>query len=200
MFRLLAAILLAIALAPAALARADTCGTGGFAVGGYPATERIPDGYEYVPTPGGIFPWDAGGYNHGQKVGAAALVAAVDAHAAQCGGPIRIHGHSYGAAIVHTAMETIDRRDYAPRVSAHVTGNPRRAGGIEDTFAGSTVLPGATMRGAGTIPTRSLWRDDCNEGRDYICSAPMSHEDPAGSIGGATGYLFGSGHVYGSTP
>lgn len=196
MFRLLAAILLAVALAPAALARADTCGPGLFAVGGYPATELVPPGYLYVPTPGGIFSHE-GGYQHGQRLGAANLVAAVDAHAAQCPGPILIHGHSYGAAIVHTAMETIDTRDYAPRVSAHVTGNPRRAGGIEDTWAGSTIAPGATMRGAGTIPERSLWRDDCNEGRDYVCHAPMSHEDPAGSIGGATGYL-GSGHRYGA--
>ena len=169
---------------------------GRFAVGGYPSTEKVPPGYQYIPTPGGIFGHENRGYNHGQTVGAHNLVQALDEYTAKCDGPIHVYGHSYGAAIVHTAIETIDRRPYAHRVHAHVTGNPRRPGGIEDTYAGWTILPGITFRGAGIEP-RNLgsWRDDCNP-HDGICRLPRLIHDPVGHVQGWIGYLFTGAHRY----
>lgn len=183
-------------VAPASAANANTC-DGRFAVGGYPRTELVPDGYTYVPTPGGIFGHERGGYNYGQTVGAANLVQALDDYTARCPGPVHVFGHSYGAGVVHTAVETIDQRWYANRVHVHVTGNPRRPGGIEDTYAGWTILPGITFRGAGVEP-RNLgsWRDDCNP-NDGICRLPWLLSDPVGYAQGIVGYLTGS-HRYGS--
>lgn len=180
---------LAMLAAPTAAAQSG-CGNGRYAVGGYPQTHLVPDGYQYVPTPGGIFPWENGGYGHGQAVGAANLVQAVDRHAATCDGPITIFGHSYGAAIVDTATLTLDHRPYAHRVHVHVTGSPRKPGGVEDTHQWA---PG--FRGAVHPPANlGSYRSDCNIGRDIICHAPWPG-DVIGNVNGVLGYL-GSGHSY----
>ena len=180
------------------IANADTqCEGGAFAVGGYPATERVPDGYQPVDTPGGIFPWQSGGYTHGQQVGAANMIEAVDTYATNCpDAEIRLFGHSYGAAIVHTAVEEIDTRPYAERVHVHLTGNPRRAGGIEDTYAGWTILPGITFRGAGVDPQNiGSFLDECNPA-DGICRLPRFFADPVGHLSGVIGYMFTGAHRY----
>lgn len=188
----LVSLTLAAATLAAPAANAHQCGNGRFAVGGYPQPHLVPDGYTYVPTPGGIMPWEAGGYGHGQTVGANNLVNAVDQHAAHCGGPIHVFGHSYGAAIVDTATLTFDQRDYAHRVHVHVTGSPRKPGGIEDTYR---WIPG--FRGPVHPPARlGGYRSECNTGRDIICYAPWPW-DVVGNINSVLGYL-GSGHVYGS--
>lgn len=196
-----AAIALATAttviVAPVGVANAAECDSGGrFAVGGYPHTEQVPDGYTYVPTPGGIFPWDAGGFNHGQTVGAANVVAVVDEYAASCGGPIRIRGYSYGAAIVHTALETIDQRPYAPRAHVELAGNPRRPGGIEDRWQWLPPILGVDFRGAGIAPKHvASFSDRCHRWNDYVCHAPHPL-NIAGGVSGSIGYGSTGGHYY----
>ena len=189
-------VFLASLLVPPIASAETACEGGAFAVGGYPKTGRVPDGYQAVDTPGGIFPWEGrGGYNHGQQVGAANMIEAVDTYAAQCpDAEIRLHGYSYGAAIVHTAVETIDQRDYAPRVHVELAGNPRRPGGVEDTWSW-VALPGIAFRGAGITPQHvASFEDRCNVGRDYVCSAPHPI-DIVGSVSGSIGYGTG-GHSY----
>lgn len=198
----------AIAFLIPATAQADTlevdesvvdCTSGMFAVGGYPKPEIVPEGYLPIETPGGIFSSQNGGFNKGQEIGAANLVAAVDAYAAQCpDSAIFIRGHSYGAAIVHTALETIDKRDYAPRVIVELTGNPRNPGGIEDTFSGSASL-GIEFRGEGITPENVLdFVSKCNE-RDGICNLPSLSSDSSGFSSGVLGYFTGA-HRYGWIP
>lgn len=190
------ALLAPLLIAPTAAASPPGCGPGRFAVGGYPKPHLVPDGYTYTGTPGGLFGHENGGYNYGQTVGAHNLVVAVDAHAAACDGPIHVYGHSYGAGVVHTAVETLDTRHYAKRVHVHLTGNPRHPGGIEDSYRGWTFLPGITMRGAGHQPGNlGSFTDVCNYGRDYVCDAPRLIADPVGFFSGIFGY-FGSGHSY----
>ena len=183
--------LAATVLAAPTVSASPAC-DGRFAVGGYPRTELVPDGYTYVETPGGIWPWESGGYAHGQTVGAQNLVQTVDTYAARCPGPILLFGHSYGAAIVDTASETLNGRDYAHRVHVHVTGSPRHPGGIEDTHQWVPAFRGPVQ------PPHHVgsYRSDCNVGRDIICHAPWPG-DVIGNINGVLGYL-GSGHVYGS--
>ena len=184
--------LAATVLAAPAASASPPC-DGRFAVGGYPQTEIVPDGYQYVPTPGGIWPWEAGGYGHGQQVGAQNLIAAVDEYAAQCDGPIHVFGHSYGAAIVDTATLTLDHRPYAYRLHVHVTGSPRHPGGIESTYQ---WVPG--FRGSVPAPQNvGSYRTECNIGRDIICHAPHPILDMIGNANSILGYL-GSGHVYSS--
>lgn len=172
------------------------CTSGMFAVGGYPKTDKVPEGFIPIETPGGIFPWQKGGFNKGQKLGADNLVAAVDAYAEACpDAPIFIRGHSYGAAIVHTALETIDNRPYANRVSISVTGNPRNPGGIEDTLSGSASL-GINFRGEGIVPENVLeFVSECNE-QDGICNLPSLSSDSSGFSSGVIGYFTGA-HRYG---
>lgn len=172
------------------------CSAGNFGVYGYPKQERVPEGYIYPGTPGGIFSHQAGGYNKGQREGAQNLIDAVDKFAAACPeSPIHLYGHSYGAAIVHTALETIDQRDYAPRVTVKLTGDPREIGGIEDTYAGSS-LPGITFRGAGIIPENVLdFHSECNN-RDAICAIPSLSSDSLGHGSAVLGYFTGA-HRYG---
>lgn len=193
---IIASLILALgaALAPApAWGKTEPC-DGRFAVGGYPRTELVPDGYTYVPTPGGIAPWESGGYGHGQAVGAANLLAMVDAYATQCPGPITVFGHSYGAGIVDTATLTLDHRPYANRVHVHVTGSPRHPGGIEDAWQG---LPGFGFRGAVYPPVNlGSYRSDCNP-RDAICSL-SPWWNPAVAIDHWIGYAFQGTHHYGS--
>lgn len=192
---LIAAPLLAAGLisTPVASATPVDCSTG-YAVGGYPKSNLVPGGFTAVPTPGGIFPHENGGYDHGQRVGTANLIDAVDNHAANCGGPINLFGHSYGAAIVHTALETIDTRNYAGRVHVTLTGNPRHPGGIEQTWSW-IKLPGFTMRGPGIRPQNlGSFSDRCNP-RDAICDMPGN---VIGDIDHWIGYAFQGTHRYGS--
>lgn len=195
---LLCAVLAQPALANAqpAQATAACADTGRFAVGGYPRPDIVPAGYTPVYTPGGIFPWERGGFNHGQAVGAANVIAAVDEFAARCpGAPVALYGYSYGAAVVSTAVETIDTRPYAGQVSVHLTGNPRHPGGIEDTYRG-WIFPGVYLRGAARTPVNvASFTDRCNYGRDIICDAPHFLRDPLGVLAGVGGYL-GQGHTY----
>lgn len=125
-----------------------------------------------VTTPGGIFPWENGGYNHGQRIGAENLVAFADDYfAGDQQEDLTIVGYSYGAAIVHTALETIDTRPYAGRVHVRLYGNPRHPGGVEDNFYGSFTL-GIHFRGAGITPQNlGSFVDECNP-RDAICDFP----------------------------
>ena len=186
----LVSLTLAATVVAAPTVSASPACDGRFAVGGYPATERVPDGYTYVPTPGGIWPWESGGYAHGQSVGTANLIAAVDDYAQRCPGPILVFGHSYGAAIVDTATLTLDHRPYAYRVHVHVTGSPRHPGGIESTYQ---WVPG--FRGSVPAPQRlGSYRTDCNVGRDIICHAPHPL-DVVGNVNSILGYL-GTGHSY----
>lgn len=173
-------------------AQASPSCDGRFAVGGYPRTELVPDGYQYVPTPGGIFPHENRGYAHGQAVGAQNLIATVDEYAARCDGPIAIFGHSYGAAIVDTATLTLDGRLYAKRVHVHVTGSPRHPGGIEDSWRG---LPGFGFRGPVHPPANmGSYRSECNP-RDAICDMPPWW-NPIGTVDHWIGYAFGGTHNY----
>lgn len=186
---LIAAI--SVIVAPASSANTPKC-DGRFAVGGYPATEKVPDGYTYVPTPGGIWAWERGGYAHGQAVGAQNLIAAVDEYAQRCPGPIRVFGHSYGAGIVDTATLALDQRPYAHRVHVHVTGSPRHPGGIESTYQ---WVPG--FRGSVPAPQNvASYKTECNIGRDIICYAPHPL-DVVGNANSILGYLTGS-HNYGA--
>ena len=171
------------------------CTSGMFAVGGYPKPQNVPDGYVPIETPGGIFFWQKGGYTKGQTTGAENLVKAVDAYAAACPeAPIFIRGHSYGAAIVHTALETIDKRPYASRVTVNVTGNPRNPGGIEDLFSGSASL-GVQFRGEGIIPENVLgFESECNK-NDGICDLPPMSTNSLGFGSGIIGYFTGA-HRY----
>ena len=189
-------VFLASLLVPPIANAEPSCEGGAFAVGGYPKTGQVPDGYQAVDTPGGIAPWDAGGYTHGQQVGAANMIEAVDTYAAACpDAEIRLHGYSYGAAIVHTAVETIDQRDYAPRVHVELKGNPRRPGGVEDTWSWLPPIAGIDFRGAGATPQNvATFEDKCNVGADYVCSAPHPI-DIIGSVSGSIGYGTG-GHSY----
>lgn len=188
---LIAAI--SVIVAPASSANTPKC-DGRFAVGGYPATEKVPPGYQYVPTPGGIWPWESGGYSHGQTVGTQNLIAAVDEYAARCGGPIRIFGHSYGAGIVDTATLTLDHRPYAHRVHVHVTGSPRHPGGIEDAWRG---LPGFGFRGPVHPPANlGSYVSECNP-RDAICSL-SPWWNPIVAVDHWIGYAFQGTHHYGS--
>lgn len=196
---------IAIASAIAALAfinpiasaeEAVDCSAGNFGVYGYPKQEKVPEGYIYPGTPGGIFSHQSGGYNKGQREGADNLVASVDRFAEECpSSPIHLYGHSYGAAIVHTALETIDQREYAPRVTVTLTGNPRNPGGIEDTYEGSS-LPGITFRGDGVIPENILgFESTCNK-RDGVCDMPALSSDSLGHGSAVLGYFTGA-HRYG---
>lgn len=134
---------------------------------GYPATDGAA-----VHTPGGIFPWESGGYNRGQRIGAENLVAYADAHFAKAEQEeLTLVGYSYGAAIVHTAIETIDTRPYAGKVHVRLYGNPRHRGGIEDNLHGVYIM-GIHFRGAGDVPQNlGSFSDECNP-RDVICDFP----------------------------
>lgn len=160
-----------------------------------PASTTAPDGAIPITSPGGIFPWEAGGFDHGQQVGAANAVRLTDQVAADCpGSQIKVHGHSYGAAIVHTALATIDQRPYAGRVHIYLTGDPRRIGGIEDTFKGVSVA-GITMRGHGVIPQHvASYTNICNE-FDFICHATPPWVNPVLTVQEIGGYLTGQ-HRY----
>lgn len=194
----IAIAVLATVAAPAVVSAGPVdCTASGFAVGGYPTQERVPDGYTAVATPGGIFASDAGGYNVGQRVGAANVVATVDAFATACPNTdIRLFGHSYGAAIIHTAVETIDTRAYAGRVHVQLTGNPRHPGGIEDTYKGRTILPGVTMRGAGKTPTNVASYESRCQRNDGICDHPRFLTNPVGHLAGLIGYGSTGAHRY----
>lgn len=171
------------------------CNVGQFYVGGYRDTNQVPEGFTPITTPKGIFPWESGGYNKGQNFGVEKLVEAVDAYASACPtAPIYIGGYSYGAAIVHTALETIDNRPYANRVTVNVTGNPRHPGGIEDNYSGSASL-GIKFRGEGVIPENILgFNSECNK-NDGICDLPPMSSDPVGFGSGVVGYFTGA-HNY----
>lgn len=175
------------------------CSANKFAVGGYPRTDIVPAGYQYIPTPGGIFAWERGGYARGQAEGSANVISTLDAFAAACPGVrIDIQGHSYGAAIVATALETIDTRPYAPQVNVALTGNPRRAGGIEDNFRGFNLF-GLQFRGAAKVPVNvGSYVDRCNP-RDGICNLPPLIRNPIGFLLGIVGYFTGA-HRYPSFP
>ena len=203
MISIIAAVLTFVFIV-APIANADTlevdqsvvdCTSGMFAIGGYPKPQNVPDGYVPIETPGGIFFWQKGGYIKGQTTGAENLVKAVDAYAAVCPeAPIFIRGHSYGAAIVHTALETIDKRPYASRVTVNVTGNPRNPGGIEDTFSGSASL-GIKFRGEGITPENiGVFESECNN-RDGICDLPPLSSNSVGFGSGVVGYFTGA-HRY----
>lgn len=154
---------------------------------------QFTDGAE-VYTPGGIFPWENGGYNLGQRVGAENLVRYVDDYFD--GGnvePITLVGYSYGAAIVHTALETIDTRPYANKVHVRLYGNPRHPGGIEDNLHG-IYLMGIKFRGAGITPQNlGSFSDECNP-RDVICDFP-GWLRPITTIDHIVGYFTGA-HSY----
>lgn len=199
---LLAALLVAFGLAtPVASAQGTpptvNCSANRFAVGGYPRTDIVPAGYQYVPTPGGIFAWERGGYTVGQNVGTANVIATVDAFAAACpDSPIYVRGHSYGAGIVSTAVATIDTRPYAGRVHVELQGNPRRPGGIEDAYRGLRLF-GLSFRGSLPAPVNvASYSDLCNP-RDGICNLPPFLRNPVGHIAGIIGYFTGA-HRYGS--
>ena len=191
---IVAALLFATLIAFPSAAFANAC-NGKFAVGGYPRTHLVPPGYESVYSPGGIFPWERGGYNHGQSVGAANVVAAVDEFATRCPeSRIDLFGHSYGAAVVHTSLEVIDSRPYASRVNVYLTGNPRHPGGVEDSWRWA-ALPGINFRGAGIQPRNvASFVDVCNA-RDFICDAPPI-TDPVRALDHMAGYLVGGAHRY----
>lgn len=147
-----------------------------------------------VHTPGGIWPWENGGYNHGQRIGAENLVRYADEHFSENPGEsLTLVGYSYGAAIVHTALETIDTRPYANKVHVRLYGNPRHPGGIEDNFYGSFSL-GIHFRGAGITPQNlGSFVDVCNL-RDAICNFP-GWRRPITTLDHIVGYFTGA-HSY----
>lgn len=185
---------------PAASAQtAVDCSQNKFAVGGYPRPDIVPAGYQYVPTPGGIFAWERGGYLRGQTVGAANVVSTVDNFAAACPDTqIFLEGHSYGAAIIATAVSTIDNRPYAGRVNVQLTGNPRRVGGIEQAYRGFNLF-GLNFRGSLPAPVNvASYVDLCNP-RDGICNLPPIFRNPLGHFLGIIGYFTGA-HRYPAFP
>lgn len=147
-----------------------------------------------VVTPGGIFPWENGGYNLGQRVGAENLVERVDSYFASGNvGPLTLVGYSYGAAVVHTALETIDTRPYAGNVHVRLYGNPRHPGGIEDNLHGVYIM-GIQFRGAGIQPQNlGSFSDECNP-RDAICDFPGLLR-PVTTLSHVIGYFTGA-HRY----
>lgn len=195
-------LMMVAAVAPTASAQTTpapaptvNCAANQFTAGGYPATQAVPVGHKAIPTPGGIFPWERGGYDVGQRAGAANAISLLDAFAAACPTtPIYLNGHSYGAAIVSTAVETIDARPYAGRVHVLTTGNPRRVGGIEDTAKGLPAA-GMTFRGAAKVPVNvASYTDKCNA-RDGICNLPPLYRNPVGHFLAIVGYFTGA-HRY----
>ena len=162
--------------------KADTTGCRLY-VAGWPdqTGTTAPDGWTGIDT-GGIFWWENNGpYDVGQARGTTNLITAADQAAAHCD-DIWIHGHSYGAAVVATAVPTLAGRDYADHLHITTTGNPRRTGGIEDRLPG--LLPGITMRGAVENPGLD-WTDICQP-HDGICDW---------TLGGVFGYFTGA-HRY----
>ena len=138
-----------------------------------------------LPNPGTIL-----NYNADQTRIAAETVKQVDAYAEVCN-EIKIVGYSYGAAVVHTALETIDNRPYAGKVHVTLYGNPRHPGGIEDFNL--TSIPGVGFRGAGIIPQNlGSFEDHCNP-RDAVCDFP--YRNPIKSIDHIIGYFTGT-HKY----
>lgn len=138
-----------------------------------------------LPNPGSIL-----NYNADQTRIAAETVKQVDAYAKVCD-EIKIVGYSYGAAVVHTALETIDTRPYAGKVHVTLYGNPRHPGGIEDFNL--TDIPGVGFRGAGIVPQNlGFFADHCNP-RDAICDFP--YRNPIKSIDHIIGYFTGA-HKY----
>lgn len=138
-----------------------------------------------LPNPGTIL-----NYNADQTRIAAETVKQVDAYAEVCN-EIKIVGNSYGAAVVHTALETIDKRPYAGKVHVKLYGNPRHPGGIEDFNL--TDIPGIGFRGAGINPQNlGSFEDNCNP-RDAICDFP--YWNPIRTIDHIIGYFTGA-HRY----
>ena len=138
-----------------------------------------------LPNPGSIL-----NYNADQTRIAAETVKQVDAYSEVCD-EIKIVGYSYGAAVVHTALETIDTRPYAGKVHVTLYGNPRHPGGIEDFNL--TSIPGVGFRGAGINPQNlGSFEDHCNP-RDGICDFP--YWNPIKSIDHIIGYFTGA-HYY----
>ena len=84
----------------------------------------------------------------------------------------------------------MDHRPYAHRVHVHVTGSPRRPGGIEDTYQWVPAFRGPVQ------PPQNVgsYKSECNVGRDIICYAPHPL-DMVGNVNSVLGYLLGE-HVY----
>lgn len=175
------------------------CESNKFAAGGYPLANRVPDGYNLIPSPGGVFPWENGGYNHGQDTGAANGEALIDKFAEACpDAEILVKGHSYGAGVVHILATKLDGKDYADRVRVYLTGNPRHPGGVDDTWQGFTLMPGVTFRGALPVPQNlASFVDVCNP-YDAICAMPPWYA-PFDVAQAVFGYLFGA-HSYPGAP
>lgn len=186
-----------------AVAQAETpgvdCGANKFAAGGYPLANRVPAGYNLIPSPGGIFSWESGGYNHGQDTGAANGEAIIDQFAEACPDTdILIKGHSYGAGVVHVLAGKLDAKPYADRVRVYLTGNPRHPGGVDDTWQGFTLMPGVTFRGALPVPQNlASFVDVCNP-HDGICDMPPIWK-PFSMARNIIGYLF-TAHIYPGAP
>ena len=137
-----------------------------------------------LPNPGTII-----NYHADQTRLAADTVRQVDIYAGICD-EIKIVGYSYGAAVVHTALETIDTRPYAGKVHVTLFGNPRHPGGIEDFNL--TDVPGIGFRGAGITPQNlGSFEDHCNH-RDGICDFPFWF--PVTTVDHIIGYFTGAHH------
>ncbi|WP_458682278.1 cutinase family protein [Prescottella equi] len=165
-----------------------------FGLGGHgdPKATVYGEGIHRVEYSAVISPLQAGGpYDRSVAQGRDNMVAAVDEYAARCDGPIIVKGYSQGARAAGDALEVLQDRDYAVRVSGHLYADPKHPGGIEDALKGFSVW-GVSMtgpRGGFKIPVTS----ECNP-NDAICDLPFP-KDIRGSLVNIHGYLTGA-HVY----
>lgn len=186
------------AMMPAAIpatASANTCvGTAVFSTGGHmdPNATAFP-GTRQVWYPASIWPLGDLTYDESVRQGRNNVVAAVDEYAGRCGGRIHVVGYSQGARVAGDALEVLQTRPYAHRVTGKLFSDPKHPGGIEDTFQGIS-LAGITFTGPRhgfTVPVESV----CNP-YDGICVLPKPLYDPEGFLRGVHGYFTGAHSYY----
>lgn len=191
-----AAVAATMATAVPATAQASTCeGTAVFSTGGMsdPGASAFP-GTRQVWYPASIWPLGNLTYDESVRQGRDNVVAAVDEFAAQCpSSDIRVVGYSQGARVAGDALEVLQTRPYAHRVTGKLFSDPKHPGGIEDTFQGIS-LAGITFTGPRrgfNVPVESV----CNP-YDGICDLPKPLYDPEGFLRGVHGYFTGAHSYY----
>lgn len=166
-----------------------------FSTGGMndPGASAFPDTRQ-VWYPASIWPLGDLTYDESVRQGRDNVVRAVDEFAAQCPtSDIRVVGYSQGARVAGDALEVLQTRPYAPRVTGKLFSDPKHPGGIEDTFQGIS-LAGITFTGPRrgfNVPVESV----CNP-YDGICDLPKPLYDPEGFLRGVHGYFTGAHSYY----
>ncbi|MFT3714639.1 MAG: PE-PPE domain-containing protein [Gordonia sp. (in: high G+C Gram-positive bacteria)] len=163
------------------------------------------EGYkvEYVDYPTDLFPVGPIPYDQDVAIGKAATEKAVSRYQAQCPGkPVTVVGYSQGARIAGDVISDAGNgrsKVKAEGLRGELYSDPRRqgldgVGGIENTLAGLTPLPGATMSGPraggfGSVPVTGY----CLQG-DPICDLPNPLLRPFAAVDGLVGYFTKHGY------